>query len=206
MSIEDYEYRGHTITIGQDCDNESPRDWGHGSTILYGHNHYTIGEVSISEWEGEFYDRYDREPASWKDWAMFVREHRDAICIKPVYMYDHSGITISTGPFSCPWDSGQVGIIYTTQAIIDKNWAHCKTQPTMEDIDRGLESEIDVYDQYLRGEIYYYSIDGDLCNDSLGGMYGDIDDYVKKTAQDEIDAAYEREAQEADKVARCMAL
>jgi hypothetical protein len=30
---------------------------------------------------------------------------------KPLYMYDHSGTTYSTSPFSCPWDSGRVGII-----------------------------------------------------------------------------------------------
>jgi hypothetical protein len=29
--------------------------------------------------------------------------------IKGLFLYDHSGITISTGRFSCPWDSGQVG-------------------------------------------------------------------------------------------------
>ena len=35
----------------------------------------------------------------------------DKYVILPLYLYDHSGITISTGPFSCPWDSGQVGWI-----------------------------------------------------------------------------------------------
>ncbi len=32
--------------------------------------------------------------------------------ILPLYLYDHSGITMSTGAFSCRWDSGQVGWIY----------------------------------------------------------------------------------------------
>ena len=32
----------------------------------------------------------------------------------PVYLYDHSGLVLQTTPFSCPWDSGHVGIIYTT--------------------------------------------------------------------------------------------
>jgi len=30
----------------------------------------------------------------------------------PLYLYDHSGITMNTTGFSCGWDSGQVGIIY----------------------------------------------------------------------------------------------
>lgn len=40
--------------------------------------------------------------------------------ILPLYLYDHSGITISTGPFSCPWDSGQVGWIYAPKDTFRK--------------------------------------------------------------------------------------
>lgn len=29
--------------------------------------------------------------------------------ILPVYCYEHSGMTIKTGPFGDPWDSGQAG-------------------------------------------------------------------------------------------------
>ena len=39
----------------------------------------------------------------------------DQYVILPLYLYDHSGITISTRPFSCPWDSGQVGWIYASK-------------------------------------------------------------------------------------------
>ena len=40
----------------------------------------------------------------------------------PLYLYDHSGITMSISPFSCPWDSGQVGWIYCTPDAISKNF------------------------------------------------------------------------------------
>jgi hypothetical protein len=36
------------------------------------------------------------------------------VVVLPLYLYDHSGLTISTSPFSCRWDSGQVGYIHTT--------------------------------------------------------------------------------------------
>jgi hypothetical protein len=42
--------------------------------------------------------------------------------ILPLYLYDHSGITMSCGPFSCPWDSGQVGIIKCSLADAQANW------------------------------------------------------------------------------------
>ena len=33
----------------------------------------------------------------------------------PCYIYDHSGITISTGSFGCRWDNGQFGYIMITK-------------------------------------------------------------------------------------------
>lgn len=36
----------------------------------------------------------------------------------PVYAYVHSGVALSTGPFSCPWDSGQSGFVYETKETI----------------------------------------------------------------------------------------
>lgn len=44
----------------------------------------------------------------------------DKYVILPLYLYDHSGITISTVPFSCPWDSGQVGWIYAPKDTFRK--------------------------------------------------------------------------------------
>ena len=35
-------------------------------------------------------------------------EQMDGMVILPLYLYDHSGITMNTCGFSCPWDSGQV--------------------------------------------------------------------------------------------------
>ena len=39
----------------------------------------------------------------------------------PLYLYDHSGITMNTTGFSCPWDSGQVGccLLYTSPSPRD---------------------------------------------------------------------------------------
>ena len=41
-------------------------------------------------------------------------EQMDGMVILPLYLYDHSGITMNTCGFSCPWDSGQVGWIYAS--------------------------------------------------------------------------------------------
>ena len=52
----------------------------------------------------------------------------DKYVILPLYLYDHSGITISTGPFSCPWDSGQVGWIYAPKDTFRKVTGHSEDE------------------------------------------------------------------------------
>ena len=61
--------------------------------------------------------------------------------IEPLYLYDHGGITISMAPFTCPWDSGQVGFIYAER----KDRAE-------EEILEAFSKEVEEYDNYLRGE------------------------------------------------------
>ena len=43
-------------------------------------------------------------------------ELAEHVAILPVYANIHSGVRLSTGGFSCPWDSGQVGFIWADEA------------------------------------------------------------------------------------------
>lgn len=38
--------------------------------------------------------------------------------VKELYLMDHSGLAMSTTPFHCPWDSGQVGFVFTKDANV----------------------------------------------------------------------------------------
>jgi len=68
-----------------------------------------------SVWIDEFLD--DAKEGELQD----ILDSLDKYIILPLFLYDHSGITMSTGPFSCPWDSGQVGWIYASkQKFIDE--------------------------------------------------------------------------------------
>lgn len=49
-------------------------------------------------------------------------EKHAQIIFMPLFLYDHSGITMNTCGYSCRWDSGQVGYIYTDRkTILDLN-------------------------------------------------------------------------------------
>jgi len=106
----------------------------------------------------------------------------DHMIILPIYMYEHSGITINTSGFACPWDSGQVGWIYITHEDLKKEFKRKKLSKKLvsqaEDI---LRQEVDTYDRFLRGEYYKYEIypcveeeedyvwdDDDLVDDGYG--------------------------------------
>lgn len=94
--------------------------------------------------------------------------------IKPLYLYDHSGITISTTPFSCRWDSGQVGWVFITQERAEKTYKP-STNPTVNDWALAiLNAEVAAYDHYLTGQIYAWglhdSLDGE-CIDAAGNYY-----------------------------------
>lgn len=81
----------------------------------------------------------------------------------PLYLYDHSGITMSTGRFSCPWDSGQVGFIYVEKEKAIDEWGILHRGPmTPEMIEQKayeyLTGEVETYDQYLTGDVYGYVV------------------------------------------------
>ena len=109
----------------------------------------------------------------------YARELFDSKYIHlPLYLYDHGGVCMSTGGFSCPWDSGQVGFIYTP---IDKalEWVGHKERTT--DTDKRTHAtfvaEVETYSQFLEGQVYRITIEqaGDSNindSDSCGGFFG----------------------------------
>jgi hypothetical protein len=97
----------------------------------------------------------------------------------PLYLYDHSGITMNTGGFSCPWDSGQVGWIYADSEAIKGNYGEV-TPETLVKAEKLLNAEVEEYDHYLTGQCYGFKLfkeDSEI--DSCWGFLGSISDVPK---------------------------
>jgi len=94
--------------------------------------------------------------SSWEEVKEFIEED-DVVVILPVYMYDHSSITISTEPFHCRWDSGQIGYIYATKKDVLNEFEEV-TEEVINKVIRILKEEVNVYDKYLNGEVYYIEV------------------------------------------------
>lgn len=71
--------------------------------------------------------------------------------VLPLHLYDHSGITMNTTGFSCPWDSGRIGIIYAPYSrILECHGAKRVTAKMIEQTKAALIAEVEEYDRHLR--------------------------------------------------------
>jgi hypothetical protein len=104
--------------------------------------------------------------------------------ILPLYLYDHSGISISTGSFGDPWDSGQVGYIYCAPEDIKREYGEL-TEENLTTAKEVLKSEVELYDQYLRGNVWIAQLfEEENCIDSCCGYFGELDDVVEAIVGD----------------------
>lgn len=109
--------------------------------------------------------------------------------VLPYFAYIHSGVTISLGRFSCPWDSGQAGLAIVKLADIRREFPDA--EDVVEQARKVIEWEIEEFDMYVRGDVWAYTIereeDGETV-DSVGGIY-DYDNAVHElcTALDAIE-------------------
>lgn len=194
--IETIEYRGFEINIYQDENPEDPREWDNLGTMTCFHSRYNLGDKhdfdSVEEvWTSLAYDAgFDIEKLEEMELADVIEIANNNYVILSLYLYDHSGITMRTRPFSCPWDSGQVGIIYVSNEKAKKELgidgdSYYREGLTAADI---LKGEVETYDKFISGEVYGYntepthrnkSID---CNDSCWGFY-DYEQMVEEAKQ-----------------------
>lgn len=208
------------IRIEQDETPMHPRkDMDNLGTMVCWHNRYELGDEQpkcrpieemqslVDSVEDDFSGRLERrsdrmfnwiDPESFKLGEEYQKEQIEEAFDKhyislPLYLYDHSGITMNTTGFHCPWDSGQVGFIYVSREKVREEYGWKRiTKAREQQILAYLKAEVETYDQYLRGDVYGFVIeelkqDGTWENfDSCWGFYGDdpfkngISDHIGK--------------------------
>lgn len=170
--METIEHKGYTIKIQQDESPSNPiTNWDGNAKYALFHNRYDL------------HNDTDLDPKDYSGWEEFkralVRKYRP-LAILPVYMYDHSGQTIRTTPFSCKWDSGQLGFVFVNKETL-KEWGYKSRKgyekvagQTLED---DLRSNVQLYDDYIAGNVWGFEVvnseDEDDVLDSCWGYYGD---------------------------------
>lgn len=176
-AIETFSVGDKTVNIYQDIDPLNPRvDFDHYGKMLCFHKRYNLGDeaknlpkISTSDFE------------NWEEMEEHLYKNEDAAVVLPLFLYDHGGITISTGRFSCQWDSDQVGFIYMTKQVALEAFQTKEGKPykilckaLRDKVEACLKAEVEEYDQYLTGDVYGYDVldsEGNI-EDSCYGFYG----------------------------------
>ena len=175
MSSLIIEYKEYEIKIYMDEYPLNPRkEFDNIGKLVCFHNRYDLG------------DKTDLKASSFQGWQhleKYLIDIEKAAVILPIYLMDHSGITIRTNTHdfrmadSVGWDWGQIGFIYLDRATILKEWGNkILTQKVRQKAIDYLLAEIEQYDDYLTGNVYGYNItklDDDEILEGCGGFYGD---------------------------------
>lgn len=139
-----------TIKTFYDSDPENPRHWDNLGTMVCFHKRYRIGDE---------HNYKHNDYSGWDELKKDIIKNENVGVILPLYLYDHSGVTIKTSPFSCPWDSGQVGFIYISKKkMLEEYGGKIVTKKMKELGEKLLETEVDTYDKYLTGEVYVVEV------------------------------------------------
>jgi hypothetical protein len=142
---EDFRQNGYRLKIEPDDDLENPRtayDDCYGHMITW-HRNYNFGEGHNFTDPDDFLEQVNLKEVFWL----------------PIFLLDHSGLRMSTGNFHDPWDSGQVGWIYITKEEV-RQWYQVKriTKKIAKQAVEMLKLQIEVYDQYLSGDVYFVQV------------------------------------------------
>ena len=158
-------YKVETI---HDTEPFDPRDDDNLGTMICFHNRYVLGDK---------HDYLSSDYDGWEEMESDIIKKENVAVILPLYLYNHSGITIATTPFSCPWDSGQVGFIIISKEKVRHEFSMKRISKQMLGKIKGyLESEVKLYDQYLIGDAFGYRItdtETDVEVDSCWGYFGE---------------------------------
>ena len=204
MTIESFEHKGFTVEIDAD-ECPSPREWDNLSTMVCFHSRYNLGDKNHGYNSKDF--------TGWEALQTQIEKDHRPVVILPLYLFDHSGITISTDASrfracdSHGWDWGQIGFVFVSREkapllcrsllSLKEYGAKIITPKIRELAEQVLLGEVETYDQFLRGEVYCFTItdgDGNMV-DTLSGIYGF--DYAKEEAMKEVELAIQEAARDA---------
>lgn len=163
---ETIEYRGLTIEIHQDEEALHPlTDMDTLGKFVSWHTRYNLGNC--------------KDFNTLDDFNAYIKENR--VIMLPLYLLDHSGLSISTNSFNDRWDSGQVGFVFceyseALQELGKPNQVKMSAKLRQRVLAR-LQSEVKIFDYYLRDNVYMYIVKDAAGSriDSCGGFYPDDD-------------------------------
>lgn len=169
-AVQRYESEQKIVEIYVDECPENPRDEMETvSTLWCWHRRYCLGSKKEAKERGLNPSDY----SGWDELRAAIEKRVKPVMLLPVFMYEHGDVALSTEPFSCPWDSGQVGFIFAQRNRLKDFGAKIATKKVRASIEKALLSELQTYEAYINGEVFAYRVlEGGVVTDSCAGYYG----------------------------------
>lgn len=156
-------------------------------TLAGYHRNYNFNETDIIE-----------KPYTLDDLYLKLCSSYDIMAILPLYLFEHSGIALSTNDFNDRWDSGQIGYVFMTKKQA-KEMDIKDEKAAIDWINNGIKQFNRINSEYMYSLEFFEVKKCDCCNataeinnDIISGYFCDdllngIIDYVGKNNID-IDA------------------
>ena len=167
----------YTLEIVRDPFPANPREeFDHVFTLHFTNNRYISGDETINP------DR-PLDPSG--------------LIVFPVFAYIHSGVALSVAPFSCPWDSGQIGYATVSKADFLReffgNSARLLTKARRARALEVLKIELEEFQAYIDGDVFGYVIKDADDNEifSCWGYYGE--QYAEEDGQAHLESLEAKE-------------
>lgn len=197
------------LVIEQEQSPEDPRSWDNLGTMLCCNQYYQLGDCNSNRETklqlAEICRKYGKSDEEIDEMTFSEEIHfildQDDVCGLPLWIYDHSGISISTGK-QCSWDSSFVGLIFVEKDFYLAQTCLKDEEGWKEKAKEMLKGEVETYSDFLEGNVYQWtlyeptvvirqSMDGKELSrkideegemvDSMGGFYNptfeDVEEY-----------------------------
>lgn len=153
------------LVIEQEQSPEDPRSWDNLGTMLCRNRWYQLGDCNTNK-ETELqlaeicrkYGKSDEEidEMTLAEEVQFILD-QDDICGLPLWLYDHSGISISARR-QCSWDSSFVGLIFVEKDFYLAQMCLKDEEGWKEKAKKTLEGETEIYSDFLEGNVYQWTL------------------------------------------------
>lgn len=183
--VKTLHHAGCRIEIHQDDTADNPvQQWDGQAKVQIWHRGYDFGN-----------DHTFNTPQEVQE---YFRRHRRQVVFLPVFMYDHSGITVNTTGFSCPWDSGQVGYCWCSRDDAEEALGTRDREAAY----RFLRETVQLLDDYLTGNVYGYVVLDPQTSATIDSCWGYFGDPEVSGLLDDARAVAEQQDQQVREAAR----
>lgn len=145
------------VRVIRDEDSQGSREWDNITTMYCRHSRYNLGDIQIPQDYtnvlGEIIDIDSQE--SFIGWLKEV-ENEKVLAIRPLTLYDHSGLVMHIGTPTDRWDSMLVGWIVVTESQANAIGLTDRSEKALLEY---MEDELKTYNQDLSGDVWGYTVE-----------------------------------------------